>query len=158
MVADSNNQCVQLFSLEGECKLRFGVRGRGPGQMQRPCGVTATPDGNYVVSDFENRCLSVFDPLGKLVRRIGHGKLQGQFVSCSALGLLVAPTSPPVRQMVRGWRRPEALRRPASFRCDLSVSRVQGVWFATATNRLMVADSNNQCVQLFSLEGECKLR
>ncbi|XP_043244213.1 tripartite motif-containing protein 2-like [Amphibalanus amphitrite] len=77
LVADSNNQCVQVFSAEGECKLRFGVRGRAAGQMQRPCGVASTPDGNYVVSDYENRCLCVFDPLGKLVRRIGHGKLQG---------------------------------------------------------------------------------
>ena len=47
--------------------------------MQRPCGVAATPDGSYVVSDYENRCLCVFDPLGKLVRRIGHGKLQGEW-------------------------------------------------------------------------------
>ena len=52
--------------------------------MQRPCGVAATPDGNYVVSDYENRCLSVFDPLGKLVRRIGHGKLQGESLANKA--------------------------------------------------------------------------
>ncbi|KAG7173740.1 Tripartite motif-containing protein 2-like 2 [Homarus americanus] len=62
-VADSNNQ--------------FGVRGRGVGQMQRPTGVSALPNGNYVVADYENKWVSIFEPSGKYVSRIGHGKLLG---------------------------------------------------------------------------------
>ncbi|XP_042213078.1 tripartite motif-containing protein 2-like [Homarus americanus] len=76
-VADSNNQCVQVFTITGECKLRFGVRGRGVGQMQRPTGVSALPNGNYVVADYENKWVSIFEPSGKYVSRIGHGKLLG---------------------------------------------------------------------------------
>ena len=39
MVTDSNNQCVQCFdSVTGCVRLRFGARGRGPGQLQRPTG------------------------------------------------------------------------------------------------------------------------
>ncbi|XP_064079014.1 tripartite motif-containing protein 3-like isoform X3 [Macrobrachium nipponense] len=76
-VADSNNQCIQVFTLAGECKLRFGVRGRSIGQMQRPTGVAALPNGNYVVADYENKWVSIFEPSGKFVTRIGHGKLLG---------------------------------------------------------------------------------
>ncbi|XP_068250054.1 tripartite motif-containing protein 3-like isoform X3 [Palaemon carinicauda] len=76
-VADSNNQCIQVFTLAGECKLRFGVRGRSVGQMQRPTGVAALPNGNYVVADYENKWISIFEPSGKFVTRIGHGKLLG---------------------------------------------------------------------------------
>lgn len=76
-VADSNNQCIQVFTLAGECKLRFGVRGRSIGQMQRPTGVAALPNGNYVVADYENKWVSIFEPSGKFITRIGHGKLLG---------------------------------------------------------------------------------
>ncbi|XP_045594041.2 tripartite motif-containing protein 3 isoform X2 [Procambarus clarkii] len=76
-VADSNNQCVQVFTITGECKLRFGVRGRGIGQMQRPTGVAALPNGNYVVADYENKWVSIFEPSGKYINRIGNGKLLG---------------------------------------------------------------------------------
>ncbi|CAL4097070.1 unnamed protein product [Meganyctiphanes norvegica] len=76
-VADSNNQCIQVFTLAGECKLRFGVRGRSLGQMQRPTGVASLPNGNYVVADYENKWISIFEPSGKYVSRIGNGKLLG---------------------------------------------------------------------------------
>ncbi|XP_076046814.1 tripartite motif-containing protein 2-like isoform X2 [Oratosquilla oratoria] len=76
-VADSNNQCVQVFTLSGECKLRFGVRGRNVGQLQRPTGVSVLPNGHYVVADYENKWVSIFEPSGKYVRRLGHGKLLG---------------------------------------------------------------------------------
>ncbi|XP_069977911.1 tripartite motif-containing protein 3 isoform X3 [Penaeus vannamei] len=76
-VADSNNQCIQVFTLSGECKLRFGVRGRSTGQLQRPTGVAALPNGNYVVADYENKWVSIFEPSGKYVSRIGNGKLLG---------------------------------------------------------------------------------
>jgi len=34
LVSDSNNQCVQCFGGQvGECRLRFGIRGRSPGQF-----------------------------------------------------------------------------------------------------------------------------
>ena len=56
---------------------RFGVRGRSVGQMQRPTGVAALSNGNYVVADYENKWISIFEPSGKFVTRIGHGKLLG---------------------------------------------------------------------------------
>lgn len=77
LVADSNNQCVQVFSLNGECKLRFGSPGRVAGKMQRPTGVALTINGNYLVADYDNKWVSVFSPEGKYINKIGTGKLLG---------------------------------------------------------------------------------
>ncbi|XP_019727354.1 tripartite motif-containing protein 3-like isoform X4 [Hippocampus comes] len=65
VVADSNNQCIQIFSNDGQFKMRFGVRGRSPGQLQRPTGVDVDSNGDIVVADYDNRCVSIFSPDGK---------------------------------------------------------------------------------------------
>lgn len=90
MVADSNNQCIQvsvdpcsagrkgdtshaawfrirlqIFSNDGQFKMRFGVRGRSPGQLQRPTGVAVDVNGDIVVADYDNRWVSIFSAEGK---------------------------------------------------------------------------------------------
>lgn len=88
VVADSNNQCIQvrspgesqprplplsaisfsgfqIFSNDGVFKMRFGVRGRSPGQLQRPTGVTVDVNGDIVVADYDNRWVSIFSAEGK---------------------------------------------------------------------------------------------
>ncbi|XP_021344627.1 tripartite motif-containing protein 2-like isoform X1 [Mizuhopecten yessoensis] len=77
VVADSNNQCVQVFSEIGDCKIKFGSPGRVAGKLQRPTGVTASLNGNYLVADYDNKWISVFSPEGKYVNKIGTGKLLG---------------------------------------------------------------------------------
>ena len=42
LVTDSNNQNVQMFSSSGDLICRWGTRGRLPGQLQRPTGITVT--------------------------------------------------------------------------------------------------------------------
>uniref|UniRef100_A0A8C8D322 RING-type E3 ubiquitin transferase n=1 Tax=Oncorhynchus tshawytscha TaxID=74940 RepID=A0A8C8D322_ONCTS len=86
VVADSNNQCIQVFSNDGAFKLRFGVRGRSPGQLQRPTGVTVDMNGDIIVADYDNRWVSIFSSDGKfkvraapfdLHSKIGAGRLMG---------------------------------------------------------------------------------
>ncbi|XP_077447858.1 tripartite motif-containing protein 3-like isoform X2 [Stigmatopora argus] len=77
VVADSNNQCIQVFSNDGQFKMRFGVRGRSPGQLQRPTGVGVDPGGDIVVADYDNRWVSIFSPDGKFKNKIGSGRLMG---------------------------------------------------------------------------------
>ncbi|KAM6140422.1 LOW QUALITY PROTEIN: tripartite motif-containing protein 3 [Pterocles gutturalis] len=77
VVADSNNQCVQVFSNEGQFRLRFGVRGRSPGQLQRPTGVTVDTNGDIIIADYDNRWVSIFSPEGKFKTKIGAGRLLG---------------------------------------------------------------------------------
>uniref|UniRef100_A0A3Q3ICV3 Uncharacterized protein n=1 Tax=Monopterus albus TaxID=43700 RepID=A0A3Q3ICV3_MONAL len=77
VVADSNNQCIQVFSNDGQFKMRFGVRGRSPGQLQRPTGVTVDMNGDIVVADYDNRWGSIFSSDGKFKNKIGAGRLMG---------------------------------------------------------------------------------
>lgn len=60
-------QCiyVQIFSNEGEFKSRFGVRGRSPGQLQRPTGVAVHPSGDIIIADYDNKWVSIFSCEGK---------------------------------------------------------------------------------------------
>ncbi|CAG00441.1 unnamed protein product, partial [Tetraodon nigroviridis] len=77
VVADSNNQCIQIFSNDGQFKMRFGIRGRSPGQLQRPTGVTVDMNGDIVVADYDNRWVSIFSAEGKFKNKIGAGRLMG---------------------------------------------------------------------------------
>lgn len=58
-------KCLQVFSNDGQFKMRFGVRGRSPGQLQRPTGVTVDMNGDIVVADYDNRWVSIFSSDGK---------------------------------------------------------------------------------------------
>uniref|UniRef100_A0A8D3B2B2 RING-type E3 ubiquitin transferase n=1 Tax=Scophthalmus maximus TaxID=52904 RepID=A0A8D3B2B2_SCOMX len=86
LIADSNNQCVQIFSNEGEFKSRFGVRGRSPGQLQRPTGVAAKlgsgrlmgpkgvsvdHNGHVIVVDNKACTVFIFQLTGKLISKFG---------------------------------------------------------------------------------------
>ncbi|XP_074517918.1 tripartite motif-containing protein 2 isoform X1 [Halichoeres trimaculatus] len=77
LIADSNNQCVQIFSNEGEFKSRFGVRGRSPGQLQRPTGVAVHPSGDIIIADYDNKWVSIFTCEGKFKAKLGSGRLMG---------------------------------------------------------------------------------
>uniref|UniRef100_A0A671L6E5 RING-type E3 ubiquitin transferase n=1 Tax=Sinocyclocheilus anshuiensis TaxID=1608454 RepID=A0A671L6E5_9TELE len=77
VVADSNNQCIQVFSNDGQFKLKFGVRGRSPGQLQRPTGIAVDLNGDIIVADYDNKWLSIFSPDGKFKNKIGAGRLMG---------------------------------------------------------------------------------
>ena len=76
MVADANNQSVQIFTNGGrDFKLKFGIRGRQPGQLQRPVDVAVTLHQNLLVSDADNKWVSIHGPDGKYLNRLGVGKL-----------------------------------------------------------------------------------
>ncbi|TRY65997.1 hypothetical protein DNTS_003777 [Danionella cerebrum] len=77
VLADSNNQCIQVFSNDGQFKLKFGVRGRSPGQLQRPTGIAVDMNGDIIVADYDNRWLSIFSSDGKFKSKIGAGRLMG---------------------------------------------------------------------------------
>lgn len=68
LVADSNNQAVQVFAPSGECRLKFGTPGRAPGKIQRPTGVAVSQSGNFLVADYDNKWISVFGPDGKYLK------------------------------------------------------------------------------------------
>ena len=46
--------------------------------MQRPAGVAVFQNGNFAVADYDNKCVSIYEPSGKFVNRVGAGKLLGK--------------------------------------------------------------------------------
>ena len=77
LVCDSNTQCVQVFSSTGQFISRWGLRGRSPGQLQRPTGVTVLRDGRVAVSDYDNKWVSIHEPGGKFISKMGGTRLLG---------------------------------------------------------------------------------
>ncbi|RXM96901.1 Tripartite motif-containing protein 3 [Acipenser ruthenus] len=72
-----DDMIYRVFSNDGQFKLRFGVRGRSPGQLQRPTGVTVDMNGDIIVADYDNRWVSIFSSDGKFKNKIGAGRLMG---------------------------------------------------------------------------------
>lgn len=74
---------LQVFSNDGQFKLRFGVRGRSPGQLQRPTGVTVDMNGDIIVADYDNRWITIFSSDGKF--KVSDGEFVNLPVSFSIL-------------------------------------------------------------------------
>ena len=60
IVADSRNERIQVFSSSGVFLTKFGSRGKGPGEFDRPSGVCVSREGLILIVDFGNNRVQVF--------------------------------------------------------------------------------------------------
>ncbi|XP_061183573.1 tripartite motif-containing protein 2-like isoform X1 [Saccostrea echinata] len=153
IVADSNNQTVQVFNSNGDCKLKFGSPGRVAGRMQRPTGVASTLNGNYLVADYDNKWINVFSPEGKYMNKIGTGKLLGpKGVAVDRNGHIV---------VVDNKGSTIFIFQPNGKLISKFGSRGNRDWqFAgphyvaiNANNDIIVSDFHNHCIKVFDSEG-----
>jgi tripartite motif-containing protein 71 len=78
-VADSGNDRVERFNLEGGEALAWGSRGSGPGQFSYPRALAAN-ESEVIVSDDDNHRLEKFSPEGDFEAEAGsYGDGPGQF-------------------------------------------------------------------------------
>lgn len=78
-VADSGNDRIERFNLDGGEPMQWGSFGSGPGQFSYPRGVAAN-EAEVVVSDDDNHRIEVFDPDGAFLAAVGsHGTGPQQF-------------------------------------------------------------------------------
>ncbi|MGO9321317.1 MAG: SMP-30/gluconolactonase/LRE family protein [Solirubrobacteraceae bacterium] len=78
-VADSGNNRVERFNLEGGEAMAWGSHGSAPGQFSYPRAVAANESG-VIVSDDDNHRLEKFSPEGAFEAEAGsQGKGPGQF-------------------------------------------------------------------------------
>ena len=78
-VADSGNNRIERFNLQGGEVLAWGTKGSGPGQFNYPRGVAANA-GEVIVSDDDNHRIEQFTPEGAYVTAVGsYGSAPGQF-------------------------------------------------------------------------------
>src|SRR6266566_6010277 len=78
-VADSGNDRIERFNLEGGEPLAWGTRGTGPGQFSYPRGVAAN-SSEVLVADDDNHRIEKFDTSGAFEASAGsQGTGPGQF-------------------------------------------------------------------------------
>ncbi|XP_048840436.1 tripartite motif-containing protein 3b isoform X2 [Brienomyrus brachyistius] len=154
VVADSNNQCIQVFSNDGQFKLRFGVRGRSPGQLQRPTGVTVDTNGDIIVADYDNRWVSIFSPDGKFKNKIGAGRLLGpKGVAVDRNGHIIAVDNKACCVFIFQSNGKLVTKFGARGTSDRQFA---GPHFVAVNNKneIVVTDFHNHSVKVYSADGE----
>ena len=80
-VTDSNNQRVNVFTIDGTFKFCFGNQtnsGNTVVALRRPIGITTIISENKIlVCDYEQKCVSIYDLNGKYQSKFGLNKLIG---------------------------------------------------------------------------------
>ncbi|KAK1168076.1 tripartite motif-containing protein 3-like isoform X1 [Acipenser oxyrinchus oxyrinchus] len=154
VVADSNNQCIQVFSNDGQFKLRFGVRGRSPGQLQRPTGVTVDMNGDIIVADYDNRWVSIFSSDGKFKNKIGAGRLMGpKGVAVDRNGHIIAVDNKACCVFIFQSNGKLVTKFGARGTSDRQFA---GPHFVAVNNKneIVVTDFHNHSVKVYSADGE----
>jgi sugar lactone lactonase YvrE len=79
-VADSGNNRIQKFGMDGTYLAQFGSQGNGNGQFNSPDGVAVDSQGNIYVADSGNNRVQKFDSNGVYLTQWGSsGSGNGQF-------------------------------------------------------------------------------
>ncbi|XP_077444944.1 tripartite motif-containing protein 2-like [Stigmatopora argus] len=158
LIADSNNQCVQVFSSQGEFKSRFGLRGRSPGQLQRPTGVAVHASGDIIVADYDNKWVSIFSSDGKFKAKLGSGRLMGpKGVSVDHEGHVIVVDNKACTVFIFQLSGKLVTKFGSRGNGD---KQFAGPHFAAVNknNEIIVTDFHNHSVKVFSPEGEFLLK
>jgi DNA-binding beta-propeller fold protein YncE len=90
LVADTNNDRVQVFDRRGESLDVIGSTGTADGQFSRPQGI-AVAEGNVFVADSGNARIQKFDGDGNHLATFGNAQLRfPSAIGCSAGGTVFA--------------------------------------------------------------------
>uniref|UniRef100_A0A8C9QQ33 RING-type E3 ubiquitin transferase n=1 Tax=Scleropages formosus TaxID=113540 RepID=A0A8C9QQ33_SCLFO len=157
VVADSNNQCIQVFSNDGQFKLRFGVRGRSPGQLQRPTGVTVDTNGDIIVADYDNKWVSIFTSDGKFKNKIGAGRLMGpKGVAVDRNGHIITVDNKACCVFIFQPNGKLVTKFGAKGTSDRQFTGKEGPHFVAVNNKneIVVTDFHNHSVKVYSADGE----
>ncbi|XP_061107269.1 tripartite motif-containing protein 2-like isoform X1 [Conger conger] len=158
LIADSNNQCVQIFSNDGQFQSRFGVRGRSPGQLQRPTGVAVHPNGDIIIADYDNKWVSIFSSEGKFKTKIGSGRLMGpKGVSVDRNGHLIVVDNKACSVFIF---QPSGKLVTKFGNRGNGDKQFAGPHFAAvnSNNEIIITDFHNHSVKVFNAEGEFLLK
>ncbi|XP_041838978.1 tripartite motif-containing protein 2 isoform X2 [Melanotaenia boesemani] len=158
LIADSNNQCVQIFSNDGLFKSRFGIRGRTPGQLQRPTGVAVHPNSDIIIADYDNKWVSIFSSEGKFKNKIGSGKLMGpKGVAVDRNGHIIVVDNKSCCVFIFQVNGKLVTKFGNRGNGDRQFA---GPHFAAVNNNneIIVTDFHNHSVKVFNTEGEFLLK
>jgi DNA-binding beta-propeller fold protein YncE len=79
-VADTENNRIQLFDVDGDYVSSFGGYGHNEGELSLPAGLALDADGNLLVADSFNHRVQKFEPSGQFLFAFGgYGTGEGEF-------------------------------------------------------------------------------
>ncbi len=87
-VAESGNDCIRIFDVEGNLLRTIGSSGSGVGQFNRPRGLALVPGLFLLVADSGNNRIQVLSTDGTFVSSFGsYGSNNGEFISPSGIAI-----------------------------------------------------------------------
>uniref|UniRef100_A0A673HIM9 RING-type E3 ubiquitin transferase n=1 Tax=Sinocyclocheilus rhinocerous TaxID=307959 RepID=A0A673HIM9_9TELE len=144
----------------GTCKFqsRFGVRGRLPGQLQRPTGVAVHPNGDIIIADYDNKWVSIFSSEGKYKAKLGSGRLMGpKGVSVDQNGHVIVVDNKACTVFIFQPSGKLVTKFGSRGNGDRQFA---GPHFAAVNNNneIIITDFHNHSVKVFNADGEFLLK
>lgn len=158
-VADTGNDRIQKFSLEGTLLQVIGKSGSNEGEFRSPSGVAVTLKGNICVIDTGNNRVQVFSPKGVFLGAFGKpGKADGQFEDIADIDV---DSSENIYVVDRGNNRITKTDSNGAILWEKgNAGSQQGEFFkpnsilVSPDNEVYVLDSGNSRVQVFDNNGK----
>jgi len=135
-VADHKNHRVQKFSPDGHFLSQFGSYGTGRGDLNRPSAVTVDPDGDVYICDWANDRVQLFNSEGKFLT-----SFTGDAQELTKWAQAIVGTNPGAVK-----RRREVKNMEIEWRLSMPT----GVTFDIAKNRLLIADTQRNRLQIYN--------
>jgi DNA-binding beta-propeller fold protein YncE len=135
-VADHKNHRVQKFSPDGHFLSQFGSYGTGRGELNRPSAVTVDPDGDVYICDWANDRVQLFNSEGKFLT-----SFTGDAQELTKWAQAIVGTNPGAVK-----RRREVKNMEIEWRLSMPT----GVTFDIAKNRLLIADTQRNRLQIYN--------
>ncbi|KAA8594601.1 hypothetical protein FQN60_011736 [Etheostoma spectabile] len=158
LIADSNNQCVQVKTTSCAEDAALSQLEQTPGQLQRPTGVAIHPNGDIIIADYDNKWVSIFSSEGKFKNKIGSGKLMGpKGVSVDRNGHIIVVDNKACCVFIFQINGKLVTKFGNRGNGDRQFA---GPHFAAVNNNneIIVTDFHNHSVKVFNTEGEFLLK
>jgi tripartite motif-containing protein 71 len=156
LVVDNGNYRVQkINSTTGAFISKFGSAGTGDGQFDTPAGITVDVDGNIYVADMYNYRIQKFTSTGTFVTKWGqYGTSDGEFAGVSAVDV---DSLGNVYVLDYDNNRIQKFDTDGNYLAqwggpgtgDGQFDSPEGLQVSANGNTVMVADSDNQRIQIF---------
>ena len=159
-VAENNNQCVSIFSVDGKKNKSFGTQESGLEKFNRPTGVTTDDAGDILVCDSGNCRIQKFSADGSCTQSVGkHGSGPLQFND--PRGIAIHPHTKKIYVADTYNHRIQILNEDLSFSSSFGkrgsgkgeFNNSNAVAF-DSNGQLYVAEFQNSRIQVFSENNE----
>ena len=150
-VTDESNHCVWIFDREDQLVRKFGSKGTGNGEFDRPLGVAFDANNHLYVTEIENHRVQKFDITGTYLCQFGsRGSANGQLMH--PLGITVHNGKLYIAE--HSNHRVSVFQLDGQFSHIIGLGHLKTPWYiAVSSNDQLLVTDHNQCISIFTLDG-----